>query len=983
MKCADRLQSLGFLIGATTVALLVGSLAIAQDIPPDDEPLGDAPDEPGDPLGDEPAPDDTAEPGAEPAEPTEPAGDEPLEEPAPEPEPEPAETGDEPDAAPPAALGAVPDEAAPPDDDDVEEIVVTGSRIKRSVFSTAGPVAVMTRKQIDQSGASNMADLIQNLTVAASSGFLGNPGAGAGTARINLRGLGSGATLVLINGRRTVSSAAGVTLAFVDIATMPLAVVERIEILTSGASAIYGTNALAGVINIITRNNWEGLRVQLDGKATTKDFDYREATASAAFGATGERGRVLAGLQYFRASQLLATNRPFTYDQGPMGGQGGNRTPIGHPGTFVAGGGLVPDPNCEAGPTSINDGTFCNFSFNEFIGLTPDVERTSVYAHGSYDISDYTEAYLEANISKTRSENVSSSSFRLLPTPLIPAGHIDNSFGEDVRYVGRAVGFAGGSRTASSDDDTLRTAVGLKGDFEGIAPNTVFEDWGWELMATFGVSQYARYLPDDLAERFQQAVDSCSDPSDLDECFNPFYTSVLGTGTPNPRSVVDRVTRTTAQISTVIQHLQTYGLNLDGSLFELPGGDLGFALGGELRKSQRSSQLDYNANQFDWSFYLGNDDLYNERDVIAGYLELLWPILQGTELQTAVRVENYSEGWTEAVPGGGLTMGIDKLLGAAQGETVTGLTLRASVSRAFRAPTLAQASNGSTTIPLSIDTGGTSPVYLPIRREGDPDLDPQRATAITAGLTWEPFEELRVRADYWNYTITDFIQYENEQQKVNAWLMEGMPEDPGIQVGDGGLVERITVKWQNLPGSITTDGIDLRARLNLDSGGAGIFGLGVDGSYTLSYNIPAELVPKVSEDAITPGFCSGDTCNVAGNLNGGNIANAIPTWRLNLPVTWTMDEHFLNVTLHVMSPLEDWHPSRYMNGPRDIDSFVTLDLQYSLTLGNVIGKKTKLRVGAINLLDQAPPFVDVTNGFAATLHDPRGRMVYASLEQEL
>lgn len=970
-------------LAAIAAVLWVGAGAQAQPTPPTADPA------------DEPVTDDTAEPGADPFAEPEPAP-EPVPEPAAEPEPAPAPTtfdasigasasatAEAPPEATASAAADVPEaDVGPPPDE--EEIVITGSRIKRSAFSSTAPVAVMTRKDIDASGAHNMTDLIQNLTVAAGSGFLGaNEGESLGTARVNLRGLGGGATLVLINGRRTVPSAAGVTVAFTDISTIPLAVVERIEILKSGASALYGTDAIAGVINIITRKDWEGLKFQVDGRGTTRGFDYREGTASLAIGATGERGRVLVGLQYFRSNQLLASDRDFTAKEGPAGGQGGNWSLIGHPGTFITATGLQPDPSCADAPGSrVADSGLCEFSFRAFRHLTPDTERASAFGYGEFDISEYTKAFLEVNVSRTRAENISSPSFRVLGNPVVPADHIDNPFGQDVGFVGRPLGAASGGVTQSNDDDTFRTAMGIQGDFGGLAPNTMFADWGWELVATFGVSRYQRFLPDELGGPFAAAINSCSDPSDLSGCFNPFYSAIDGTGTPNSDEVIKSFTG--ALMSTVDQQLQTYGAGINGTLFGLPGGDMGFALGGELRREQRSAQLDHDSNEFDLAFYFGDDDGYADRDILAGYAELLFPVLMGLELQTAARVESYSEGWSTFNPFAGMTINVGDLTDSSS-DALSRLVLRANVSRAFRAPALFQSFNGSTTVPRSLDAGGTAPVYVPVRRVGNPDLEPEEATVFTAGLSWK-VGGLSLEADYWRYAYENYIAPENEQQILTTALQTGT-DDPRLQFGPGMLLERVTVAQINTPGTITTHGLDAKVNYKLETA-AGSFSLGVDGMLMFAYLIPRELVPKVPTDdgPQDPDFCSGDTCDVAGKFNEANIAGPLPTWRMNIPLTWEMDEHLAGFMLHVMSPLEDWSPARYgvtPEGYRKIDPFITLDFQYALTLGNVIGRLTKLRVGLLNLLDQAPPFVDTIDSFSTQLHDPRGRMVYASLSQEL
>jgi outer membrane receptor protein involved in Fe transport len=231
------------------------------------------------------------------------------------------ETSPEPTPAAPAAsaqaVEEVPTQAQPSDD----EMVVTGSRIKRSAsLAASAPVEMLDRKAIERTGASNVSDLIQTLTAAAGSGFQGggspgNQGGGAyGATSINLRGLGAASTLVLVNGRRLVpSGGGGGSESFADVGVIPLAAIERIEILKGGGSAIYGADAVGGVVNIITRSAWDGARVELDGQGTTR-ADHGELTVSGAYGAKTERSRVLLALSYNRRSELRSDKRSFSRD---------------------------------------------------------------------------------------------------------------------------------------------------------------------------------------------------------------------------------------------------------------------------------------------------------------------------------------------------------------------------------------------------------------------------------------------------------------------------------------------------------------------------------------------------------------------------------------------------------------------------------------------------------------------------------------------
>jgi iron complex outermembrane receptor protein len=224
-----------------------------------------------------------------------------------------------------------------------------------------------------------------------------------------------------------------------------------------------------------------------------------------------------------------------------------------------------------------------------------------------------------------------------------------------VTFIGRPLGLDYGAQRTSLADDTFRTVFGLRGDFQKAAAGTFLDDWEWDLTGTFGVSRFTSMVSDTLREPLTRAVQSCSNPRDLSNCFNPFYSAIDGKGTPNSQAVIDSFSGTYTPIS---EHfLQTYHAGLTGSLFDLPGGSVGLAFGGELRHERRESQVDHDATEQRYTFFLGSTDLNSTRSVYSGYAELRWPFWRGIELQTAVRVERYNDiDRTSPSPFAGLTV---------------------------------------------------------------------------------------------------------------------------------------------------------------------------------------------------------------------------------------------------------------------------------------------------------------------------------------
>ena len=960
--------------------------APAADAPAADAPAADAP------AADAPAADAPA------AAPQAPVADAPAAE-APAPEGEPTES------PVPAAI-EITDPAAEPafDDgsdleaegegegDDVEEIVVTGSRIKkRSVFAASAPVEIISRQQLEYSGATNLADAVQYLTVAQGNGFQG--AADGATTSVNLRGLGVGATLVLLNGRRLQPSGGGIASHYSDISTIPMAMVERIEILKGGASSIYGSDAVAGVINIITRKDWDGARLEADVQSTD-DFDQRDYTLSAAFGASSERARVGASLQYFNRSDLYASERDFLSELA--------HSTQGYPGTFIAGAGLEPDPDCDKGPlSSANDDGFCAFDYRNYQSVLPRTERTSVLADAEYDVTHHTTVFTEVTVSRTRTDSVFSPSLPIPPLggafPTIPADHVDNPFGSDVQIIGRPIGEEGGPGRLTAGDDTFRAVVGIKGDFEGAAANTVFESWDWELFTSGGVSRYRQTFPDTLIGPYTDAVNSCSDPSDLSGCFNPFFSAQLGTGTPNSQEVIDSFSGTMENLTD--HALFTYNGGMSGNLMELPGGDLGIAFGGEIRNEWRTSELDHDANEEAYAFFVGNSDAVAERDVYGAYLELVWPFYNGVELQTAGRLEHYTDvDSTQVNPTVGLTLTPAEIAGRENVvKALRRLQLRGHVASAFRAPTIYQSFPGFATVPALFQIDGQIlPAYAPVTVSGNPELNAEKALAISAGLLWSPIDWLSIVLDYWLIDYKDRIAAQNAQKAVDEFFSGDLavgPDEPRVEAANN-TVSRVFTKNVNI-GDNTTSGLDFALFLKFDGddfGGNkddfGTLSFGAQGTYTFQFDIPEE---EISPDANFLGEydCDGGTCSVVGWRNNNNFAPSVPEWRVNFPLTWASGGHSASLIGHFISAIGNDDADTAQNEADgtptallpEIDSWFSLDLQYGYRLDDEIGKATTIRVGIYNVTETEPPFVPSLAGFAG-IHDPRGRMLYAKLIQE-
>ena len=339
---------------------------------------------------------------------------------------------------------------------DIEEVVVTGSNIQRSGYTAISPVQVKNRDEMLAEGAKTITDFAINLPVNVGSEFQTESGDLIGTAQFNLRGLGLGSTLTLINGRRggisTVADGGGNQ--FFDINQLPMSMIERVEFLTDGASAVYGSQAVAGVANIITRKNFEGLEFTIDGQSSDgPGIDQHQI--GFAFGSSAE-GPTKVNIYGGYTKSNRADRSDFDFINERVLGNGvpsASRTlsAFGAPGTYravnatgTAGtGGNFPDPDCEAAG-GILKAPFCRFSFADQVSVIPAQSRVQFFSEATHEISDTVTAFVESSysankISRTLGPYLFKHGTLKSGRMFIPGSHPFNFFvndGSGLEYVG-------------------------------------------------------------------------------------------------------------------------------------------------------------------------------------------------------------------------------------------------------------------------------------------------------------------------------------------------------------------------------------------------------------------------------------------------------------------------------------------------------------------------------------------------------------------
>ena len=714
----------------------------------------------------------------------------------------------------------------------LDRIEVTGSRIKRVDVETSQPVFILNREDILRNGQVSIGDILQDLTVSGSSLNTTFNNGGDGSTTIDLRNLGANRTLVLVNGKRWVTSLGG----SVDLNTIPVAAIERVEILKDGASAIYGSDAVAGVVNIILRRDFDGLTVS-SYYGENEEGDGEQQSHDFLFGATTDRSSVMVGAQYVKQEPIFAGDREisavplFPFPGGNTVAGASSTTPFGRF-WFINDAGSVTrtvtlrregqagtSPEDFKSFNGLTDGH--NFAPQNFL-VTPQ-ERVSLFTSASFDIFDNVRAFANVLYNERRSSQ------ELASMPIVGGlitggrgGSVfispDNVFNvlDDAFPGEELIGFQFRPliepRRFSQDVDTFYINYGFDGVF-----NFAGRSFSWDIgyiytdnedrQLTTGLFDWNR-IERGLGPSFinDQGVAQCGTAANPIPLAGPSGCVPLNffQGTENfTREMFDFasfVAQDTTQKETTV-----YNANLTGDLIDLPAGPLGFAVGYEYRKEEGFDQPD--------ALIAAGNSTGNIRQPTRGsfsldefYAEAAIPILadmflaQELELRVAVRFSDFSNFGTTTNPSAGVRW-----------KPFEDLLFRGNYAEGFRAPTISELFLGASdsfqtvTDPCSATSlaglppdqlavvsqrcfngfGGVAPVPPGFQQTnsqirttigGNPNLGPETTTSKTLGFVYSPsfLQGFNISVDWYNIKLENFIGASSGQFVVQDCFLRGV-----------------------------------------------------------------------------------------------------------------------------------------------------------------------------------------------------------------
>ena len=841
-----------------------------------------------------------------------------------------------------------------------EEVVVTGSYIAGSPTDGASPVEIYDRELIENIGAMNVADITANMVM--NSGSENNAdsftsGATQGKTNVNLRGLGLTSTLVLFDGRRQVlnASAANDGSAFVDTSSIPAIAIERVEVLKEGAASIYGSDAVAGVVNYIFRRDFTGLEVDL----TTQQIDVGSSR--------DDRASFIFGEQFGDTNFVLAYS---TLDRSPMTGTDKDLAPLAistlgttfrlfedsttvadttHPwygtdGTYTKG--FIKDPNCVAnGGTDL--GSLCGFHYGPRFNIVNTENHEQIYSSITTPFNNGMEFNLDFLISELRVwDNPQSPSYPALsylkPSMLIQPGTGGSPFDEAVMWYGRPLGSAYPSPNAPRKSDMERITLGVTG--------TADNGFDWDLR--FTRSEETAYFdqPDTGTTQLAAAI--------ADNSFDLFVPS----------------NNSAEKIASLASHQETWAkVGLDVLDFVISGEVGNFAIASGIQLRSESMDLTRSPNSlvtFDSSgnletpanmiFLGGGINVDTSRNAEAIFVEASTDVTDNLEIRGALRYESLEEDST-----------LDPKI-SLRYQATDDLVLRASVSSSFREPSLNQLFNSDVGLEgiQDYDTDGNAvggTAFIRIASQANPNLIPEEADNYNIGLIWSPTDSFQSKLDYWVVDYTNVITKEAAQGVVQR-----TPNDP-LVIREGGTLTGVTTPYYNAS-YVDTDGIDLELSFNTDLA-SGLLALGFNATHYLSYEIPIKNASNV--------FVRTD---VVGLFNHDNFARSLPETKAVISGNFVSGPH---AVAGYIRHVTDYRTTRALSATalarnaagghakglysQDIDSFTTVDLQYSYSMES---EDLTWTAGLKNAFDEDVPLVfdDANFSYDPKHHDPRGRM---------
>ncbi|NCF75712.1 MAG: TonB-dependent receptor, partial [Proteobacteria bacterium] len=899
--------------------------------------------------------------------------------------------------APPQAL------AADAEEGEIEEVVVTGSFIARKLNQQAQPVDIFDRSTFEQLGSPQTVEIIQNTpsisgTLNQSEQYQGT-GVATGLKNINMRGLRADRTLVMLNNKRIVNAGASVSKEQVfvpDVGNFPQIAMQRIEILKNGGAVTYGTDAIAGVWNFITRDEFEGFEIN----AMHQDIQDSDGDQSLGviWGTTNGDAHWVNSFEFERRGVLSIPDRNLaTYNSTelddpnywPLG-----RSSFGNPGTFNNF-----DPSAGANPSLVDPGcgeqyrdgssvrgmhngvSGCGYSYMPFANIIDEQDRFKVFSQVKLTINDRHEVYGDLLWSRMESvyegspsyppTNPDAGNFTWVPTPNpgfnailedIEASGDPDAVAATFRtaggasWFGRSLAGEGPAARFPRKHETLRIVGGSRGDITDLISYDVSLNWSTTSADLDGL--------DVLTERWSHAASGwggvqCNRPDTgspeydvgptaeqlAQGCSYIFPVSMAigaeaGDAFYNDPELRDWFTGESSGI-TQNRLMVVDAVFNGGTNFDLNGGEILWAAGAQYRwyESEFSPTGDNRvdgpdvANPFHFLTTSVSSSLVNKQYAI--FAEGIFPVTETLDIEAGLRLEDYD---------------VDRVVKpklAARWDAAEWLAFRFSYEGVFRTPIL------PTQVGTSLELFGPVGEYLQISTPIPDSLDPEESDNFNVGVIFNT-EQLTATLDYYSIDLSGPFSRETATcDCATKVTRSGTAYDPDAEAGTPGSPQDVSyIETELINGDgIETDGIDLEVSYSIPSD-LGVWDIGINLNYILNFDVAGELNPETGEQ-------TGRAYEAVGLYNVRAAAlpieiRSMPQYKTNAWLGWARDSHFARLYIRHIDSMkipESFSEASKFPNLKEVDAQTTLDAHYNYSF---LEDSMSVGLSVINLTDETP-----------------------------
>lgn len=832
----------------------------------------------------------------------------------------------------------------------VEEVLVTGSRIKRTGNTLSRPVISMTADAMTASGAVSVADALRESTLNSLGSFRESSGSSAqSNATIDLRGAGAERTLVLLNGRRTTGSPSLGGGGTINLNMLPRENIDRIEIIPDGASAIYGSDAVAGVVNVILKDEYEGFTLKTRYGTRSRDGG-EEIGVSLLTGASSDRGSFVAGFEHDSRDPIFDADRAFTAarkeDRNGDGVIQGYEETVG---ISIYGYTLLnpaydsslsydpdntdswlyhPGANCSTTDGFQGEmeyfglGKYCGYAYALVSANRTSLDRNNAWISADYEITDDVELFFDVLWSGI--ETFGRYAPPAAPGPVIPGDPRNQIISPTQGTIEATRGYFRwtpiGFRDNVNNDNLLDINFGLRG---SLSDNVSWEAYATvsEYVATSVGTYYLSYAG--LDYNISQEVDD----------FDEFVANLKHTTLNDDRQVMKK-----------------FFVGAQWDMFEMAGGQASSYFGLEQFETNYTALVDAQSEAGLVGGSAGNSAQGN-RSVTAVFAETILPVTDWMEIDLAARYDSYSDVGSAVTPRVGVTANVPSL---------PALTVRASYGEGFKAPELSDlfgatafsASSGTDYYGCQvndIDLADCPQQQFNTYIGSNPNLKAENSSSYSLGVEYDITDDWQAALTYFNLELEDAISLTSAQDQLDVdYQTNG--NNPNV-VRIGAAVQSISAGYQNAVVPVERNGLDLRVIGSLETS-YGRFGFIGDIAHYLTYD--TEL-----------SYGTGDLYNAAGNLG-------FTKWRANALIRWSMDDYFASLS---------WNYIGSSESNSSDEKYPQWDV-FSGSVGYDFGERGTLRLQVRNMFDR-DPLLDDGEMVNEYIYDLSGRVVTLNYTVEM